>query len=110
MWAFTTHGFLSIVQHNAMPDHFQVKARVPDPLENLWPDHEIEVIDWADYRYRITIEKSEVLPVLLEAIASVNYTSFKDFNEAERIFIYNYFKNSPLSYNLFLELAGLTPT
>ncbi len=78
MWAFTTHGFLSIVQHNAMPDHFQVKARVPDPLEKLWPDHEIEVIDWADYRYRITIGKSEVLPVLLEVIASVDYTSFKD--------------------------------
>ena len=77
MWAFTTHGFLSIVQHNAMPDYFQVKARVPDPLEKLWPDHEIEVIDWADYRYRITIEKSEVLPVLLEVIASVDYTSFK---------------------------------
>ena len=78
MWAFTTHGFLSIVQHNAMPGHFQVKARVPDPLEKLWPDHEIEVIDWADYRYRITIGKSEVLPVLLEAVASVDYTSFKD--------------------------------
>ena len=78
MWAFTTYGFLSIVQHKAIPDHFQVKARVSDPLEKLWPDHEIEVIDWADYRYRITIEKSEVLPVLLEVIASVDYTSFKD--------------------------------
>ena len=77
MWAFTTHGFLSIVQHNAMPDHFQVKARVPDPLEKLWPEHKIEIIDWADYRYRITIGKSEVLPVLLELIASVDYTSFK---------------------------------
>ena len=78
MWVFTTHGFLSIVQHNAMPDHFQVKSRVPGPLESLWPDHEVEVIDWADYRYRITIEKPEVLPVLLEVIASVDYTSFKD--------------------------------
>ena len=78
MWAFTTQGLLSIVQHNAMPDHFQVKARVSDPLVKLWPNHEIEVIDWADYRYRITIEKSEVLPVLLEVIASVDYTSFKD--------------------------------
>ena len=78
MWVFTTHGFLSIVQHNAMPDHFQVKSRVPGPLESLWPDHEVEVIDWADYRYRITIEKPEVLPVLLEVIASVDHTSFKD--------------------------------
>ena len=77
MWAFTTHGFLSIVQHNTLPDHFQVKARVPDPLEKLWPDHEIEVIDWADYRFRITIEKSEALPVLFEVMRSVDYTSFK---------------------------------
>ena len=78
MWVFTTRGFLSIVQHNAMPDHFQVKSRVPGPLESLWPNHEVEVIDWADYRYRITIEKPEVLPVLLEVIASVDHTSFKD--------------------------------
>ena len=78
MWVFTIDGFLSIVQHNAMPDHFQVKSMVPGPLESLWPDHEVEVIDWADYRYRITIGKSEMLPVLLEAIASVDYTSFKD--------------------------------
>ena len=40
MWIFTRWGFLSIVQHNAMPGHFQVKARVIDPLENLWPEHE----------------------------------------------------------------------
>ena len=78
MWLFTTHGFLSVVQHNAMLDHFQIKSRVRDPLRELWPEHEIEVIDWADYRYRITIEKSEVLPALLEAIASIDYTSFKD--------------------------------
>ena len=78
MWAFTIHGFLSIVQHKAMPDHFQVKSRVPDPLEKLWPDHEIEVIDWADYRFRITIEKSEALPTLIEVMGSITYTSFKD--------------------------------
>jgi hypothetical protein len=74
---FTTHGFLSVVQHNAMPDHFQIKSRVRDPLCELWPDHEIEVIDWADYRFRITIEKSDALPTLLKVMESVDYTSFK---------------------------------
>ncbi len=78
MWLFTDKGFLSIVQHNAMPDCFQVKSRVIDPLEILWPGHEIEVIDWADYRYRITIVKEEVVPVLVGVIESVGYTSFKD--------------------------------
>ena len=54
MWLFTDKGFLSIVQHNQIEDCFQVKSRVAEPLEILWPDHEIEEIDWADYRFRIT--------------------------------------------------------
>ena len=49
MWVFTTKGFLSVVQHNSMPEHFQVKSRIIDPLEILWPEYEIEVIDWADF-------------------------------------------------------------
>ena len=35
MWVFTTKGFLSIVQHKDMADHFQVKSRVRAPLESL---------------------------------------------------------------------------
>ena len=78
MWIFTKHGFISIVQHNSMPDHFQVKARAVTPLKSLWPGHEIEVIDWADYRYRITIPKNEVVPVLASEIEDIPYTSFKN--------------------------------
>jgi len=77
MWVFTDKGFLSIVQHMGTPTHFQVKARTPEPLERFWPEHDIEAIDWADYRFRITIEKSVALPVLLEVMGSVDYTSFK---------------------------------
>ena len=77
MWIFTTKGFLSIVQHNVMPDHFQVKSRTADPLKQFWPDYEIEVIDWADYRFRITIPKEVVIQALTEIIESVGYTSFK---------------------------------
>lgn len=86
MWIYTTQGFLSVVQHNAMPDHFQIKARVPDPLQELWPNHEIEIIDWADYRYRITIEKSDALPVLLGLMEMVDYTSFKNACGGNRIY------------------------
>jgi len=78
MWLFTDKGFLSIVQHNQIEDCFQVKSRVAEPLEILWPDHEIEEIDWADYRFRITIPKAQVIPVLADQIGSVEYTSFKD--------------------------------
>ncbi len=78
MWIFTRWGFLSIVQHNAMLEYFQVKARVMDPLENLWPEHEIEIIDWADYRFRITIEKEKAFDILSKEIQDVDYTSFKN--------------------------------
>ena len=78
MWIFTKHGFIAIVQHNSMQGHFQIKSRIIDPLEILWPDKEIEIIDWADYRFRITIAKEEALHVLAEQAASVDYTSFKD--------------------------------
>lgn len=78
MWIFSTKGFLSIVQHNALPDHFQVKSRTAVPLKHFWPDYEIEAIDWADYRYRITIPKEEVTTVITEELESVDYTSFKN--------------------------------
>ena len=82
MWIFTTAGFLSIVQHMDIPTHFQVRARAFEPLERFWPEHDIEVIDWADYRFRITISKEEVVPVIIETIRSVGYTSFK--NQCEK--------------------------
>ena len=62
-----------MVQHNSMPEHFQVKSRIIDPLEILWPEYEIEVIDWADYRFRITIPKEEAIPVFMEQMWSVDY-------------------------------------
>ena len=77
MWIFTSRGFISIVRHRDRPEFYQVRPRVAAPLEALWPSHDIEIIEWADYRYRITIERSEVLPVLIDTINSIEYTNFK---------------------------------
>jgi len=99
MWVFTTKGFLSIVQHNSMPDHFQVKSRVIDPLVALWPDHEVEFIDWADYRFRITIPKAEVTPVLTEQIGEVDYTSFKNECETDEDYHYALTRVWSIMYN-----------
>ena len=71
MWIFTKYGFLAIVQHNSMPDHFQVKSRTIEPLEILWPEHEIEIIDWADYRFRITMATVSYTHLTLPTICSV---------------------------------------
>ena len=30
----------------------------------MWPEEEIEEIDWADYRFRITVRKEKVIPVI----------------------------------------------
>jgi len=78
MWIFTKYGFVSLVQHNSIQGCFQVKSRVIAPLEILWPEHEIEIIDWADYRFRITLEKELVISILTKEAQEVEYTSFKD--------------------------------
>lgn len=77
MWIFTTHGFISIVQHNSNPDEFQVKSRTPRPLQRFWPDSRIEVIEWADYRFRINILKEDVIDVIASILGRLDYTGFK---------------------------------
>ena len=78
MWIFTTGGFLAVVQHKDLPDFFQVKSRSAQPLAAMWPEEEIEEIDWADYRFRITVRKAQVIPVIAGALESVDYTSLQE--------------------------------
>ena len=106
MWVFTKHGFVAIVQHNSLPDHFQVKSRVVDPLENLWPGHKIEVIDWADYRYRITMLKSDALEVLEGQVADVDYTSFKTRCESDQDYHYALTRVWSIMYNYQVRMEG----
>ena len=85
MWIFTPKGFLSIVQRNAMPGHFQVKSRTVEPLEHFWSGYDIEEIDWADYRFRITIQKKEAIEVLSrenEYIANPSHS----YNESPNVY------------------------
>ena len=107
MWVFTKHGFVAIVQHNSLPDHFQVKSRVVDPLENLWPGHDIEVIDWADYRFRITMPKSDAMRVLEAQIADVDYTSFKTRCESDQDYHYALTRVWSIMYNYQSRMEGL---
>ena len=100
MWVFTKYGFISVVQHNSLPDCFQVKSRVIDPLEVLWPDYDIQVIDWADYRFRITIPKTEVALALIEkVIGDVGYTSFKNECETDEDYHYALTRVWSIMYN-----------
>ena len=99
MWVYTKHGFLAIVQHNSMDDHFQVKSRIIDPLEILWPGEEIEIIDWADYRFRITITKEKAIQVVTDQLSNVDYTSFKDECKYDEEYYYTLTKVWSIMYN-----------
>jgi hypothetical protein len=107
MWVYTKHGFLAIVQHNSMLGHFQVKSRTIDPLEVLWPDLEIETIDWADYRYRITMPKEEAMGVLMEQVSRVDYTSFKDECKYDEEYYYTLTRVWSLMYDYQQRLESL---
>ena len=107
MWVFTKHGFVAVVQHKALPGHFQVKSRVIDPLENLWPEHDIEVIDWADYRFRITMPKADAMRVLEAQIADVDYTSFKTRCESDHDYHYALTRVWTIMYNYQSRMEGL---
>ena len=47
-------------------------------LEKLWPESEIEILEDADYRYRITVEKEKVIPVIMQKMETVDYSNFKN--------------------------------
>lgn len=78
MWIFTRHGFISLVAHKYTEGLYQVKARNPEPLLKLFPDYELIVIEWADYRYRVEVPQAEVTKVVAELVDDVDYTSYKD--------------------------------
>ena len=48
------------------------------PGRALAESQPVQVIGWADYRYRISIRKEEVLSVLIGEISGIEYTSFKN--------------------------------
>ena len=73
------------LHHKRVPEHRPAQGRrwaFPDQIESESaldsPDHVIMEIGWADYRYRINIWKDDAIPVLVEEIGKVLYTSFKD--------------------------------
>ena len=78
MWIFTKYGYLSIVEHKDMDNYFQIRSREIRPLQKYWPKYDIDIIEWADYRFRITIKKNIALKKLIKIIEEINYINFKN--------------------------------
>lgn len=79
MWLCTKHGFFSIVEK--LPGEFHIRARVKRDIENLKALAEIKrtVISTpdADYRYRLVVNKVEVLAALTCMANEIDYSNFK---------------------------------
>ena len=80
MWLFTKRGFYSIVEKK--PGEFHIRARARKDLENLKQLAEIKrrivLTRNADYRYRLVVNKIEVLAALASLAADIDYSNFKD--------------------------------
>jgi hypothetical protein len=84
MWIFTSKGFFSIVENKFNPDLLHVRARVREDFLNfldLLPGdkdtYPIEETPNADYGFRLDAPKEEVVKVIQQLTADIDYTNFK---------------------------------
>lgn len=86
MWIFAKTGFVSIVEHNQLPQLLLVRARVRMDLVNFvrhCPDSKraikrIKKKPDHDYAYRVSLDRRFVVTAISELVASINYTNFKE--------------------------------
>ncbi len=82
MWIMSQHGFYSIVQHNAEPDTFLVRARVRQDLVNLQALVPLagEIVSYAgsDYPYRVFVSRNEVAAIMARLGETIDYPNFKN--------------------------------
>ena len=83
MWVFTTHGFLSVVEHRQQPDTLIVRARVRSDLnaarERYFPSlTRTEFSDKSDYPYRGQISRKAFAKGMRKVVADITYGNFKN--------------------------------
>lgn len=79
MWIFLNDAFLSIVQHRGRPGHLMVRARVEGDIERVFGEG-VRVITTpapADYRFRVTLERGEVVAAMERCVQAIDYPDFK---------------------------------
>ena len=80
MWIFTQHGFISAVRTDESSDLLNVRARDRQSLERIAALGETEVIatPHADYPYRVIVQELVFAGYLMDELAMMNYTNFKN--------------------------------
>lgn len=78
MWICFNDGFISAVQDRGSPKRLVVRARRREILESLFPDKEIVVSVFSDYKYRVFSSKDEFADLVVARTAGIQYDNFKD--------------------------------
>lgn len=84
MWLFTRGNFLSIVQDLDNRNNLLVRARYDGDIEELFPSAMVRKTPKADYLYRASIDRTEVMEVVAEQVAEIDYANFKSANPKHR--------------------------
>lgn len=79
MWLCFNDAFLSVVQLDQDPKVLMVRARSHKHLQNVFGNvHKIHITPENDYRYRIYINRQELMSILEARVWNLNYSNFKD--------------------------------
>lgn len=85
MWIAFNDSFVSAVEDRNDSARLLVRARNPDHLKRLFPNHEVIVTPSADYIARVSVQREEFTRVLVERVADIRYDNFKASVEDERL-------------------------
>jgi len=82
MWLFTRHGFFSITESPTHAGQMQFRARLREDLEALKAARGIgarivETPAPADYRFRFVVSREEMVEIVAQEAAAIDYGNFK---------------------------------
>lgn len=77
MWIFLKNGFFSIVADRDEPRNLLVRSRFLGDIERVFHVCSVET-PTADYRYRVSVKREEVLAALSFQTATMEYGNFKN--------------------------------
>ncbi|MBI5708222.1 MAG: hypothetical protein HZC36_14665 [Armatimonadetes bacterium] len=78
MWIFLNDAFLSVVEHRDDASKLLVRARRETDILRCFPDSTPIRMENADYRWRITVDRSAMKQAMAEAIGRITYPNFKN--------------------------------
>jgi hypothetical protein len=80
MWIYTSKAMVSIVQHNAKPNHVLVRARKQDHIVHFLatiPGLDYFYLEQGDYQWRALINKIDLDRLVMHHLTEIEYFDFK---------------------------------